>query len=86
MSVANLTILDDPAGDVEHHWIWSVIGHPSVQLALTDPPSDVGDSDYVEIDWAALLGLTGSIDTSIVYKDPPKYSAAIMLANVSFQF
>ena len=78
ISVVNLTVYDSPVAAVEHHWIWSVIGRPTVQLALTQP------QDEAEIDWAALLGMTESIDSSIVYSQSPKYSAAIMLANVSF--
>ena len=77
-SVANLTVRDTPSGPLEHHWLWSVIGHPTVQLALTEP------NDDIDIDWSALLGKNGGdLDSAIVYSQAPKYSAAIMLANVS---
>lgn len=75
VSVFNLTIVDDPAQEHEHHWLWSVIKHPTIQVALTPP------GDRVRVNWEALFGF-GDLASSIQYDNEPDYSAAIMLANV----
>ncbi|TRY67324.1 hypothetical protein TCAL_11130 [Tigriopus californicus] len=75
VSVFNLTIVDDPVQAQEHHWVWSVIKHPTIQVALTPP------GDRVRIDWGALFGF-GDMASAIDYENAPDYSAAIMLANL----
>ena len=77
ITVANLTVADKPNEERQHQYIWSVIKHPSVQVALTRPGNEA------RIDWSQLFGMEGSLDSSIGYQDEPDYSAAIMLANVS---
>jgi len=63
---------DSPA---ERHWVWSVLGRPAVQVALTPPEDDLF------VNWADLL-TSDEPDTAIRFKKKPHYSAAVMLANV----
>jgi hypothetical protein len=34
VSLVNLTISDSPVQPREHHWLWSVIGHPTLQVTI----------------------------------------------------
>ena len=77
VSLINLTVVDEPVQSVEYHWLWSVIGHPTLQGAVTEP------GDRANINWNAIFG-SGSIDKSIQYFEKPMYSGAIMLLNVSY--
>lgn len=66
-----------PASNSETHWLWSVIGRPTLQVALT-PAHTVA-----RVDWAGLLGGGGRLDDSVSYSQRPDYSAAVTMANVS---
>jgi hypothetical protein len=32
VSLVNVSIVDSPVQSHEHHWLWSVIGHPTLQV------------------------------------------------------
>ena len=59
--------------------LWSVIGHPTLQAAVTEP------GNLVNINWNKIFGL-GPLENAINYQSKPLYSGAIMLLNVSFSF
>ena len=75
ISIVNVTVSESPALEKEQHWIWSVIGHPTIQTALTKP------GDVPEIKWGPLIK-NGDISNSITYQGKPFYSGAVMLMNV----
>ncbi len=75
VSIINVTVQDDPQQDVEQHWLWSVIGRPTVQAAITPP------DDHVNIQWAAIFD-TSDTGKSVQYQENPFYSGAVMLMNV----
>ena len=75
VSIINVTVQDDPRQDDEQHWIWSVIGRPTVQAALT-PPNDIAHMNWTSIFDASDTG------KSIWYEKEPLYSGAVMLTNV----
>ena len=54
VTVANLSISDTPVQEHEFHWVWSVIGHPVIQAAVTEADS------YARVDWPAILGIETS--------------------------
>lgn len=76
VSIINLTIYDDPQQDEEQHWLWSVIGRPTIQTAIT-PIGDVP-----EIRWSSIFD-SSDMQKSIKYEKEPFYSGAVMLMNVS---
>lgn len=78
VSLVNLTVLDNPVQAVEYRWLWSVIGHPTLQAAITEP------GDKIKIKWNSIFGF-GPLDNSINYEKGPIYSAALMLLNVSLK-
>lgn len=73
--VANTTITDIPAQDSEQHWLWSVIGRPTLQAAITEA------KDVISINWNGLFGFTDMAE-SITYTQKPHYTAAIMMTNL----
>ena len=76
ITVANISIADTPSQGHEYHWMWSVIGHPAVQAAITVPNS------LLNIDWSAIFG-QGSPGHAIDYDPlPPLYSSAIMITKL----
>jgi len=75
ITVANLTVSDNPQQDHEFHWVWSVIGHPIIQAAVT-PLNSVA-----HIDWGAIFGLH-SAGHAIDYNVTPIYSSAIMMTRL----
>ena len=77
VSVINVTVHDDPVQDDEQHWLWSVIGRPTVQAAITQP------DDRVTMDWSSILSMDkDNFNNSISYINEPLYSGAVMLMNV----
>ena len=60
---------------MQYHWLWSVIGHPTIQAAVTEP------GDQINIKWNSIFGF-GPLDNAIQYENRPLYSGAIMLLNV----
>ncbi len=76
VTLVNLTVSDTPVQPVQYHWLWSVIGHPTLQAAVTEP------GDEIKIKWSSIFGL-GPLDNAIQYENRPLYSGAIMLLNVS---
>ena len=54
VTVANLTVLDDPSQHHEFHWVWSVIGHPVIQAAVTAKDS------IAHVDWSAIFGMASA--------------------------
>ena len=48
VSVVNVTVKDNPEQTDEQHWIWSVIGRPTVQTAIT-PPDAIASIDWKSI-------------------------------------
>ena len=75
VSVINVTVADEPAQEHEQHWIWSVIGRPTVQAAITGP------GNYAFVNWSLIFN-TDDMGQSILYKDSPVYSGAVMLMNL----
>ena len=75
VSIINVTVHDNPKQNDEQHWIWSVIGRPTVQASIT-PPDDIA-----HINWSSIFD---SSDTahSIWYEKQSLYSGAVMLANL----
>ena len=54
VTVANLTVLDDPSQHHEFHWVWSAIGHPVIQAAVTAKDS------IAHVDWSAIFGMASA--------------------------
>jgi len=75
VTVANLTVLDDPSQHHEFHWVWSVIGHPVIQAAVTAKDS------IAHVDWSAIFGMA-SAGHAISYDEEPYYSSAIMMTRL----
>lgn len=75
VSIVNVTVTDTPVQDEEQHWLWSVIGRPTVQAAITKP------GDYSAVNWTSIFD-KNDIGDSIFYLNRPLYSAAVMLMNV----
>ena len=75
VSVINVTVADEPAQEHEQHWIWSVIGRPTVQAAITSP------GNYAYVNWSLIFN-TDDMGRSILYKDSPHYSGAVMLMHL----
>ena len=79
VSVINVTVHDTPVQDEEQHWLWSVIGRPTVQTAITPP------YDSTKIDWGSIFDTNVThLGGSISYEATPFYSGAIMLMNVRY--
>jgi len=76
ITVANISISDDPQQEYEYHWLWSVIGHPAIQAAITQQNS------LLKIDWSAIFGLGGAGHAIGYQPVPPFYSAAIMISKL----
>jgi len=77
VSVINVTVHDTPVQDEEQHWLWSVIGRPTVQTAITPP------YDSTKIDWGSIFDTNVThLGGSISYEATPFYSGAIMLMNL----
>ena len=51
VSVINVTVADEPAQELEQHWIWSVIGRPTVQAAITGP------GNYAFVNWSSIFNI-----------------------------
>ena len=79
VSIINVTVQDDPVQDEEQHWLWSVIGRPTVQTAITPT------NDTATIKWSAIFDKSDP-GKSIKYTKEPYYSGAVMLMNVSLNF
>ena len=78
VTVVNVTVHDAPVQDDEQHWLWSVIGRPTVQAAITKP------NDIAKIRWADIFDSSKKhFDKSISFETNPLYSGAVMLMNVS---
>jgi len=75
VSVINVTVADEPAQEHEQHWIWSVIGRPTVQAAITGP------GNYAFVNWSSIFNID-DVGQSIQYKHSPIYSGAVMLMNL----
>lgn len=82
VSVINVTVHDDPVQDDEQHWLWSVIGRPTVQAAITPP------DDRATMDWSSILSMDkDNFSNSISYTKEPFYSGAVMLMNlIEFEY
>ena len=78
VTIANLTIKDTPAHPTGYQYLWSVIGHPTIQAAVTHP------GNFMVVDWYALFQLDSkkSLWKSIKYANPPLYTSAVMLTKV----
>ena len=63
VTVANLSIADTPAQEHEFHWVWSVIGHPVIQAAVTEAGS------VADVDWPAILGMQTTAGDFILHDD-----------------
>ena len=79
VSIVNVTVKDNPQQNDEQHWIWSVIGRPTVQTAIT-PPNDIA-----HMQWKSIFD-TSPVGKSIKYENPPFYTGAVMLMNVRISF
>ena len=81
ITIANLTVKDNPSRSTGYQWMWSVIGHPTIQAAITNP------GNFLTVDWNAIWGggSTGSLWKSIRYQERPVYSSAVMLTKVTRQ-
>ena len=66
---------DEPAQEHEQHWIWSVIGRPTVQAAITGP------GNFAFVNWSLIFN-TKDMGKSILYKENPMYTGAVMLMNL----
>jgi hypothetical protein len=75
VSIVNVTVGDDPAQEEEQHWVWSVIGRPTVQAAITRP------GDVTSVRWSSIFDKS-DIGKSILYDSKPLYTGAVMLMNV----
>ena len=79
VTIANLTVTDNPPRATGYQWMWSVIGHPTIQAAITTP------GDFLLVDWAKIFGNPfKSLWKAIKYHERPKYSSAVMLTKVCF--
>jgi len=77
VTVVNVTVHDAPVQDDEQHWLWSVIGRPTVQAAITKP------NDVAKIRWADIFDSSRKhFDKSISFETTPLYSGAVMLMNI----
>ena len=77
ITVANLTVKETPSHTTEKHWMWSVIGHPTIQAAITNP------GNVLLVDWGKIFGFNvGSLWKAIHYRQQPYYSSAVMLTKV----
>ena len=81
ITIANLTIKDNPSRSTGYQWMWSVIGHPTIQAAITNP------GNFLTVNWNAIWGggSTGSLWKAIKYQERPVYSSAVMLTKVMRQ-
>ena len=79
VTIANLTVKETPSRATENHWMWSVIGHPTIQAAITDP------GNVLTVDWPKIFGFKlGSLWKAIRYREVPYYSSAVMLTKVRY--
>ena len=79
VTIANLTVTDNPSRATGYQWMWSVIGHPTIQAAITTP------GNFLVVDWAKIFGNPfKSLWKAIKYHEHPKYSSAVMLTKVCF--
>ena len=78
ITIANLTVKDNPSRSTGYQWMWSVIGHPTIQAAITKP------GNFLMVDWNAIFGdgSTKSLWKAIKYHERPLYSSAVMLTKV----
>lgn len=76
VTVANLSISDTPSQEHEYHWVWSVIGHPVIQAAVTEHNS------VAQVDWPAILGMRTSAGHAIDYNVSPLFSSAVMMTKL----
>ena len=77
-TVANLTVKDTPSHATGYQWMWSVIGHPTIQAAITKP------GNFLRVDWYALFRFSPkSLWKAIKYNEHPYYSSAVMLTKVT---
>ena len=81
ITIANLTVKDNPSRSTGYQWMWSVIGHPTIQAAITNP------GNFLTVNWNAIWGggSTGSLWKAIKYQERPVYSSAVMLTKVIWQ-
>ena len=79
ITIANLTVKDNPSRSTGYQWMWSVIGHPTIQAAITNP------GNFLTVNWNAIWGggSTGSLWKAIKYQERPVYSSAVMLTKVT---
>jgi len=75
VSIVNVTVKDTPEQSYEQHWLWSVIGRPTVQTAIT-PGNDV-----TRFNWKSIFDKSPD-GKSIHYENDPFYSGAVMLMNL----
>jgi len=75
VSIVNVTVKDTPKQSYEQHWLWSVIGRPTVQTAIT--PSN----DVTRFNWKSIFDKSPD-GKSIHYENDPYYSGAVMLMNL----
>ena len=82
ITIANLTVKDNPSRSTGYQWMWSVIGHPTIQAAITKP------GNFLMVDWNAIFGdgSTKSLWKAIKYHERPLYSSAVMLTKVALIF
>ena len=77
ITIANLTVKDNPSRSTGYQWMWSVIGHPTIQAAITKP------GNFLIVDWNAIFGdPMKSLWKAIKYHERPLYSSAVMLTKV----
>ena len=77
VTIANLTVKDIPSRTTGYQWMWSVIGHPTIQAAITNP------GNFLTVDWGTIFGFSmKSLWKAIKYKEQPYYSSAVMLTKV----
>jgi len=78
ITIANLTVKDNPSRSTGYQWMWSVIGHPTIQAAITKP------GNFLMVDWNAIFGdgSTKSLWKAIKYHERPLYSSAVMLTKL----
>ncbi len=82
VTVANVTVAHSPGHDNnpddprQHHWLWAVVGRPTIQAALTQ-----GDND-ARVDWGRLM-VGSDIDGSIEFASKPDFAAAVMFSAIT---
>ena len=77
VTIANLTVKDNQPRRIEYQWMWSVIGHPTIQAAITTP------GNFLLVDWSKIFGNPmKSLWKAIKYYEHPKCSSAVMLTKV----